>query len=100
MAASRCTQYTEVGMPVETLTVCRESHGLNAQQTRLLLEKEGGVWRTGHPLWREACHAARSGHSPGNLEVISGLYYSGWRPSRQHPAWRRRASLSVYAPKG
>ena len=50
--------------------------------------------------WGEACHAARSGHPPGNRNVISGLCYSGGRPSRQHPAWRRRASLSVNAPKG
>ena len=52
-AASRYTQYTEVGVPVVTPTVCRGPHGLNAQQTRLLPEKEGGVWWTGHPLCRE-----------------------------------------------
>ena len=100
VAASRCMQYTEVGVPVETPTVYRGPHGLNVQQTCLLLEKGGGVWRTGHPLWREACHAARSGHPSRNLEVMIELHYSGGRPSRQHPAWRRRASLSIYAPKG
>ena len=45
----------------------------------------------------EACCVARSGHPPGNIKVISN-HYSGVRPSSQHLAWRRRASLSTYAP--
>ena len=81
--------------------ICGDANGwdekVRAVKLPTLLEGECGGLGT---QWREACHAARSGHPPGNRNVISGLCYSGGRPSRQHPAWRRRASLSVNAPKG
>ena len=46
--------------------------------------------------WREACRAARSGHPPGNLKVISKLCYKGGRRlTLSIQRWRRRASLSA-----